>query len=89
MGALHLTKFLIALSAIMLCMDMPSAQLFNMLFNGDIRDVPVISRHKGNLLRNLTKEHIYENKIVTSRLDGSMPIRWVYRGIREMYSRSV
>ena len=89
MCALHLTKFLIALSAIMLCADMSSAQLFNMLFNGDIRDVPVISRQRGNLLRNLTMQHQYENNIVTSRLDGSMPIRWVYRGIREMYSRSV
>lgn len=48
-----------------------------------------ISRFKGNIFRNLTETHEFEDHIVTSQLDNSHFIRMIYRGIREMYSRLV
>lgn len=48
-----------------------------------------ISRHKGNILTNLTGHQEFENHIVTSSLDGSPWIRMIYRNVREMYSRLV
>lgn len=48
-----------------------------------------ISRFKGNIFRNLTETHEYEDHIVTSLLDNSNFIRMIYRGIREVYSRLV
>jgi hypothetical protein len=47
----------------------------------------VISRSRGNILRNLTRTHTYVNNVVTSQLDASVPIRWFYRGFREVYNR--
>ncbi|XP_055628355.1 phospholipase B1, membrane-associated-like isoform X1 [Toxorhynchites rutilus septentrionalis] len=46
-----------------------------------------INRQRGNILKNLTKTHEYENHIVTSQLDASTPIRMFYRGFREIYNR--
>ncbi|XP_039428997.1 phospholipase B1, membrane-associated-like [Culex pipiens pallens] len=46
-----------------------------------------INRQRGNILKNLTLTHEYENHIVTSQLDASMPIRMFYRGFREVYNR--
>lgn len=46
---------------------------------------PKISRNGGNIIRNLTKTHSYEDNIVTSKLDTMQPVIWMYRGIREIY----
>lgn len=46
-----------------------------------------ISRLRGNILRNLTRTHEYENNIVTSQLDASVGVRQVYRSIRDIYNR--
>lgn len=46
-----------------------------------------ISRLRGNILRNLTRTHEYENNIVTSQLDASVGLRQVYRTIRDIYNR--
>ncbi|XP_058461606.1 phospholipase B1, membrane-associated-like [Malaya genurostris] len=46
-----------------------------------------INRWRGNILKNLTGTHEYENHIVTSQLDASMPIRMFYRSFREVYNR--
>ncbi|XP_055596724.1 phospholipase B1, membrane-associated-like [Uranotaenia lowii] len=48
---------------------------------------PPINRQRGNILKNLTKTHSYEDHIVTSSLDASRPIRMFYRGFREVYNR--
>lgn len=55
------------------------------VINGDNENV--INRQRGNILRNLTQTHQYENNIVTSQLDASSPIRYIYRGLREVYAR--
>lgn len=49
----------------------------------------IINRQKGNILRNLTNTQQYEDNIVTSSLDASNPIRFIYRGFREVYSRYI
>lgn len=49
----------------------------------------IINRSKGNILRNLTRTHQYQDNIVTSQLDASNPIRLFYRGFREVYKRLV
>lgn len=46
-----------------------------------------ISRLRGNILRNLTRTHEYEDNIVTSQLDASVGVRQVYRTIRDIYNR--
>lgn len=56
--------------------------------NSDSKDSR-ISRYRGNILRNLTLTHEYEDHIVTSSLDNSQWIRNIYRGVREFYSRLV
>lgn len=48
-----------------------------------------ISRYRGNILRNLTGTHEYENNIVTSQLDASQDIRRLYRMLRDVYNRYV
>lgn len=56
--------------------------------NSDSKDSR-ISRYRGNILRNLTLTHEYEDHIVTSSLDNSQWIRNIYRGVREFYSRLI
>ena len=46
-----------------------------------------INRMRGNILRNLTGTHEYDDHIVTSQLDVSQPAIWFYRGFRELYNR--
>lgn len=47
----------------------------------------IINRQKGNILKDITDTQQYEDNIVTSSLDASNPIRFIYRGFREVYSR--
>lgn len=44
------------------------------------------SRKGGIPLWNLTRTHEYEGNIVTSPLDTMQPVKWLYRGIRELYN---
>lgn len=46
-----------------------------------------INRQRGNILRNLTRTHAYEDNIVTSQLDASERVRQFYRSIRDIYNR--
>lgn len=46
-----------------------------------------INRKRGNILRNLTRTHEYDDNIVTSQLDASTPVRQFYRSFRDVYNR--
>lgn len=46
-----------------------------------------INRQRGNILRNLTRTHAYDDNIVTSQLDASERVRQFYRSIRDIYNR--
>lgn len=48
-----------------------------------------ISRLRGNILRNLTRTHEYEDNIVTSQLDASSGLRQAYRAIRDLYNKCI
>ena len=48
-----------------------------------------ISRLRGNILRNITQTHEFDDNIVTSQLDASVGIRQFYRNIRDIYNRFV
>ncbi|XP_055535523.1 phospholipase B1, membrane-associated-like isoform X1 [Wyeomyia smithii] len=61
--------------------------LLVLLLGKTVRTQNSINRLRGNILKNLTGTQEYENHIVTSKLDASMPIRMFYRGFREVYNR--
>lgn len=46
-----------------------------------------INRMHGNILRNLTRTHAYDDNIVTSQLDASLRVRQFYRTLRDIYNR--
>lgn len=52
-----------------------------------IRNSNRINRMRGNILRNLTRTHAYDDNIVTSQLDASERVRQFYRTVRNIYDR--
>lgn len=74
----HFFAFLLICAVCILCVRTQSEQS---------RTSNRISRLRGNILRNLTRTHEYENNIVTSQLDASVGVRQLYRTIREIYNR--
>lgn len=59
---------------------------FTLLFIASVVKGQKISRKGGIPLWNLTRTHEYEGNIVTSPLDTMTPVKWLYRGIRELYN---
>lgn len=55
--------------------------------NNNNPDSNRINRQRGNILRNLTRTHAYDDNIVTSQLDASERVRQFYRSIRDIYNR--